>query len=464
MTVLSVDGSELIHSTYLGGEDDEVATGIAIGAHGVVLVTGETRSADFPLHIPLQDGFGGGVADVFVAGWDPHESLLVFSTYIGGSGDDIGADITVDSAGHIYLTGQTTSLDFDTVHPWQGGMVGRGTDAFVAKLRQDGLAFVYSTYLGGEGFDSGLGIAADVSGHAYVTGMTDSTDFPTTDGVVQSVAMGAGDAFVTKINPDGSELIYSTYLGGTELDEGRGIAIDSQRHVYVIGRTASPDFFEVVPVQDEFGGTEDMFLTKLGSSGSMLEYSTYLGGTRSDSGNGVAIDGLGNAYITGTTHSIEFPTVATFRNLLGQASSGAAFIGTIDRDDILQPDLPDLAVTLDRVKIKMRSAGARIVVECTVKNVGTVDARDPFLIVLLLSENTRRDNADLVIQSVEIDGLQSGLEMKHKFKASNLDLDSRFLIARSLIVQVDNQDTVIESNEVNNTAVRSIVDSVVDGE
>ena len=387
VAVLSVDGSELVYSTYLGGEDDDVATSIAIDRHGVAVVTGETRSTDFPLQAPLQEEFAGGLADAFVAALDPYEPALMFSTYVGGSGDDVGAAIAVDSSGYVYLTGETTSPNFTTFRPWQSHIAGGGTDAFVAKLESDGMAFVYSTYLGGVDLDGGMGIAADPSGHAYVTGRTHSTDFPATNGVVQPVAAGEGDVFVTKLNPNGSALVYSTYLGGSELDEGRAITVDSRRNAYVIGRTASPDFFEVAPLQDEFGGAQDAFLTKLGPRGSTLRYSTYLGGLREDVGNGIALDALGNAYVTGVIRSIDFQTVGTFRNLLGQASAGAAFIAIIDRGNTPVLNLPDLVVRLDRVKFGTRSVGDRVVVKFTVQNVGSVDVPAPFLITLLLSDN-----------------------------------------------------------------------------
>ena len=288
---------------------------------------------------------------------------------------------------------------------------------------------------------------------SYVTGRTDSTDFPTTIDVVQPVAAGEGDVFVTKFNPTGSTLLYSTYLGGSELDAGRAIAVDSRRYAYVIGRTASPDFVEVAPLQDDFGGTQDAFLTKLGPRGSTFGYSTYLGGAREDVGNGIALDAFGNAYVIGVVRSVDFQTVGTFRNLLGQASSGAAFIAKIDRGKTPALDLPDLVVRLDRVKFGTRSGGDRVVVKVTVQNVGTVDVPSPFLITLLLSNNARVDDGDIAIQSVEIDGLKAGFRMRQKFKVTGLDpIDRKFVIAR-----VDAENAVIESDEMNNMAVRALV-------
>ena len=451
LAVLSVDGSELLYSSYLGGGGDDSATGIAIDQRGVVFVTGETRSTDFPIQAPLQHVFGGGVADAFVTSVDPYEPALTFSTFVGGNGDDVGAAIAVDSTGHVYLSGETTSSNFKTFRPWQARIAGGISDAFVAKLDPGGSAFVYSTYLGGADSDWGRGIAADLSGHAYVTGRTDSIDFPITAGVFQPVAAGAGDGFVTKFSPDGSALVYSTYLGGSEFDEGRGIAVDSGRQAYVIGSTASPDYFEVTPLQEDFGGTQDVFVTKLGPSGSILGYSTYLGGGREEVGNGIALDIFGSAYVTGVIRSIDFQTVGTFRNLLGQASSGAAFIGKIDRGTAPSPDLPDLAVRLDRVKFGTGSGGDRVVVKFAVQNFGVMDARGPFIIALLLSNDSRANDGDIAIQSVEVENLKAGFEARHKFKVTGLDpLDGKFVI-----IHADEGNAVIESDELNNMAIRA---------
>ncbi len=451
IAVLGEDGSELLYSSYLGGGDDDVATSIAIDQRGMVFVTGETRSTDFPLQSPLQPEFGGGIADAFIAAFDPFECPSLYTTYLGGEGDDVGSSITVDSGGHAYVTGETRSPDFPTVSFKQARLAG-GVDAFVAKLEHDGSALVYSTYLGGSDSDRGRGIAVDSSGHAYVTGRTDSSDFPTTSSVVQSMAAGAGDAFVSKFNFTGTTLLYSTYLGGSELDEGRGIAVDSRRHAYVIGRTASPDFFEVTPLQEGFGGGQDVFLTKLGPRGSTLGYSTYIGGAREDVGTGVTRDVSGNAYITGTMRSVDFQTIGTFRNLLSQASSGAAFVAKIDRGNVLALDLPDLLVRLDQSKFGTRSSGDRVVFTFTVQNIGKADVRDPFLITMRLSDNNRADGRGLVVQSVKAGRLASGHKVSYKLKATGLDSTE----GRFIVIRVDDEDLVIESNELNNAVVERV--------
>jgi hypothetical protein len=183
-------------------------------------------------------------------------------------------------------------------------------DAFVAKINVAGTALVYSTYLGGGSVDpdQGNGIAVDLAGNAYVTGTTTSTDFPTTAGAFQAVFGGNLDAFVVKLNPTGSALVYSTYIGGSSTEFGRSIAVDLAGNAYVTGLTASTDFPTVNPLQPVLGGLEDAFVVKLNPTGSALVYSTFLGGSGSDDATGIAVVLAGNAYVIGTTASTDFPT------------------------------------------------------------------------------------------------------------------------------------------------------------
>jgi len=179
----------------------------------------------------------------------------------------------------------------------------------VTKLNPTGTALVYSTYLGGTGNDAGYGIAVDTAGNAYVTGVTYSTDFPTTTGAFQTTFGGGyGEAFVTKLNPTGTALVYSTYLGGTGSDIGGGIAVDTAGNAYVTGSTGSTFPTTAGAFQTTFGGVYDAFVTKLNPTGTALVYSTYLGGTGNDAGDGIAVDTAGNAYVTGFTESTDFPT------------------------------------------------------------------------------------------------------------------------------------------------------------
>ncbi len=215
----------LVYSTYLGGSGDDHGQAIAVDPSGNVYVTGYTFSTNFPTANPLQGAYGGGTYDAFVAKLNSAGSALVYSTYLGGSGYDLGLGIAADASGNAYVIGDTSSTNFPTVNPLQAGY-GGGSDAFVAKVNATGSALVYSTYLGGSGGDQGQGIAVDSSGNASVTGTTQSTDFPTAN-PLQAKLSGIGDAFVAKLNASGLALAYSTYLGGSDFDQGHDIAVNA---------------------------------------------------------------------------------------------------------------------------------------------------------------------------------------------------------------------------------------------
>ena len=244
---------------------------------------------------------------------------LAYSTYLGGSsggldfgqGTDQGNGIAVDSSGNAYVTGFTQSSDFPVTSGALQTTSAGFADAFVSKLNSDGSALIYSTYLGGTGRDQGQRIAVDSSGSAYIVGSTESNDFPTTAGALQTTFGGGDDAFVSKLNSSGSALIYSTYLGGSDIDLGRGLAVDSSGNAYLTGATLSSNFpITSGALQTTFVGFGDAFVSKLNSSGSALIYSTYLGGSISQFGYGVAVDSSGNAYVAGVTMSVDFPIVA----------------------------------------------------------------------------------------------------------------------------------------------------------
>ncbi len=234
------------------------------------------------------------------------DPVLVYSTFLGGSGDDHAFAVAVDASDNVYVTGMTQSVDFPTAGtPPQGANAG-GEDVFVTKLAPDS-ALIYSTYLGGSGNEWGTGIAVDGAGNAYVTGWTDSTDFPTAGVPSQAANIGNEDAFVTMLDPT-SALVYSTYLGGSGQDRGAGIAVDGAGNAHVTGFTDSTDFPTAgTPSQvANAGNHRDAFVTKLDST-SALVYSTYLGGFGDDMSTGIALDGSGNAYVTGSTNSTDFP-------------------------------------------------------------------------------------------------------------------------------------------------------------
>jgi hypothetical protein len=311
---------ELIYSTFLGGSQDDEGRGIVIDAEGNAYITGLTLSTDFPTANAFQS-VKNVSGDVFVTKLNPAGTAIVYSTYIGGSGMDAGFGIAVDSSGSAYVTGSTASSNFPLVNPFHSTF-GPLVDAFVTKLNPTGDALVYSTYLGGSDFDEGHAIAVDASGNAYVTGYTVSRqDFPTAD-PIQPVNGNAsngsawGDAFVTKLNPAGSALIFSTYLGGSTQDQGNGIAVDQSGNVYVAGFAESDNFPLHNPLQSQLLGYRDAFVAKFAPAGTSLIYSTYLGGPGLEIGGGasndtataITADADGNAYVTGWTESYSFPT------------------------------------------------------------------------------------------------------------------------------------------------------------
>jgi Beta-propeller repeat len=271
--VVSYDRSEpliidpvLVYSTYLGGSANDEGFGIVVDSAGNAYVTGDTKSPNFPTASPIQAAFGGGIRNAFVTKLNAAGNALVYSTYLGGSGDDSGSSIAVDSSGNAYVTGSTSSTNFPTVNPFQATNHGF-LDAFVAKLNSVGSAFVYSTYLGGGGDDFGAGIAVDSAGNAYLTGSTKSTNFPTAGTLQATHGAASANAFVTELNAAGGALIYSTYLGGNGInnaDGAFGIAVDSAGNAYVTGLAGSTDFPTVNAIQPVSGGSlTDAFVAKI---------------------------------------------------------------------------------------------------------------------------------------------------------------------------------------------------------
>ena len=329
----------LTYSTYLGGSDIDAAFGIAVDSAGNAYVTGITASPNFPTANAFQAGFGGGngfyiaglgSADAFVTKLNADGSLA-YSTYLGGNGDDYTFGIAVDSSGSAYVTGVTTSPNFPTTpNSFQSAYDGDLEDAFVTKLSANGSALGYSTYFTGS--SEGHGIAVDSSGNAYVTGETGNAGFVTTANAFQMALRSAGhnltNAFVRKLNAAGSALVYSTFLGGSITDSAFGIAVDSSGNAYVTGFTRSPNFPTANAFQAAIGGSQNAFVSKLNPAGSALVYSTYLGGSGQDQGNGIAVDSSGNAYVTGTTRSANFPTANAFQSAIG--GSPSAFVTKLD--------------------------------------------------------------------------------------------------------------------------------------
>jgi uncharacterized protein (TIGR03437 family) len=333
----------LIYATYLGGSSDDVGNGIAVDSAGNAYVVGNTASANFPAASPIQPAsFRGcsasltyvpsGCTDAFVAKLSKGGDALLYSTFLGGTGRDTGTALAVDATGSAYVTGLTDSADFPTVKPMQAAL-GAGTcgsspctDAFVAKVNAEGSQLVYSTYLGASGSDSGSAIAIDPGGNAYIAGSTDSPGFPTTPGAFGKTCggtCGGGDAFAVKLNPAGSALVYSTYLGGSQGDYATGIAVDTLGNAYLTGTTVSEDF-PTTPDAFRARGRWDAFVTKLNASGSAVLYSTFLGGAHFS--NNIALDASGNIYVTGSTDSSDFPTLDPAYKPVPAPDSGGGYL------------------------------------------------------------------------------------------------------------------------------------------
>ena len=318
----------VMYSGYLGGADDDGGAAVAVDSEGNSYVAGFTASVDFPVRNALQPANAGGRpfgSDAFVVKLNPTGTAIVYGSYLGGSGDDAANGVAVDDASNAYLTGVTFSADFPTANPFQQP-AGGSADAFVAKVNAAGSALVYSTYLGGESDDMGMGLVVDGAGNAYVTGITGSADFPLLNAVQAELGGGTPlgfDAFVAKLNAAGSALAYSTYLGGAGIEAGLGIALDPGGNVYVVGEANSSDFPTENPLQLGSGGLNDSFVVKLNPSGSAFDYSTYFGGDDDDSATSVAVDDSGNAYIAGLSRSTDAPaTFGAFQtNTAGEADA-----------------------------------------------------------------------------------------------------------------------------------------------
>jgi hypothetical protein len=282
-----------------------------------------------------------------VSAYDPTRPLvidpvLVYSTYLGGSGQDLGYGLAVDSSGSAYVTGHTASLNFPiTAGAPQTAYGGSFADVFVTKLNPAGDALVYSTYLGGSNGDEGKGIAVDTSGSAYVVGNSRSANFPTTPGAFQTAPAGGpnlGDAFAAKLSPAGDALVYSTFLGGSHDDRAQGVALDAAGRAFVSGSTVSSNF----PLFNQFqgypgDGNSNCFVTRLNAAGSALTYSTYLGGSAGEFNGGIAVDSTGKAYVSGSTTSADFPTVNAFQP--GLSGARDVFVAKIDADQAGAPSL-----------------------------------------------------------------------------------------------------------------------------
>jgi hypothetical protein len=321
----------LIFSSYFGGNGNDIGNGIKLDLAGNIYICGRTGSTNFPGNpIPgTPAGFlNGSTTAAYVAKISP-SGALIFSSYVGGTDDQaFGASVAVDSNGNVYLAGTTTATDFPTLNPIQPTNHG-STDAFVLELNSGGSALVYSTYLGGSQVDYVSMMKVDGSGNAYVSGSTASPDFPTLNAVQPKYGGGGFDAYAAKISPNGSALVYSTFIGGSGTDFDNSAALDSSGNLYVFGDTDSVDF----PVKNAFqavsGGGVDGWIVKLDPTGSIVIYSTYIGGSGGDAVRGGQPDASGNLYITGNTSSPNFPILNGIQPTYG-GGNGDAWVAALN--------------------------------------------------------------------------------------------------------------------------------------
>lgn len=328
-------GNRIVYATYLGGTADDNARGIAVDGSGRAYVTGDTDSRNFPLAQPFQGTFGGSSYDGFITRLSADGGALSYSSYLGGSGNDLPAGVAVDSNGNAYIAGRTFSTNFPNTNGFQTAFAGRLFDGFLTKINAAGSAVAYSTYLGGNTYDFATAVALDAGNNAYVTGFTFSSGFPTKTALQGTLAAGSctspgssssncADAFVAKVDTTASgaaSLVYSTFLGGGKNDYGNAIAVDSTGAVYIAGTTDSANFPTANALQGANAGYYDAFIAKLNAAGSALVYSTYLGAPGYDEITALRVDGSGRAFVFGPTASTAFPLKSAFQTAHGGGSS-----------------------------------------------------------------------------------------------------------------------------------------------
>ncbi len=350
LTEMKPDGSALVYSTYLGGTEIDYGTALAIDASGNAYVTGYTNSIDFPTLNPLQLS-NDGLYDAFVTEISPTGTML-YSTYLGGSLSDYGTGISIGPGGSVYVSGYTFSTNFPTQNALQSSLSG-GSDLFVSKFVPGATALEFSTYLGGSSIDRASSMVVDADGDVFLTGDTQSNNFPVTFNAYQPSLEGTDNAFLAELSPDGTSLTFSTYFGGSQTDQASALALDSAGNIYITGFTQSSNFPTLDPFQAILGiagagtcistnlitiptGTlcSDAFIAKFAPSG-LPTYSSFLGGNGNDMGQSITVDSLQNAYVAGATYSPNFPTTAgAFQwTYLGSTTFSNAFLAKIGPQD-----------------------------------------------------------------------------------------------------------------------------------
>ncbi|HEX4950055.1 MAG TPA: SBBP repeat-containing protein [Blastocatellia bacterium] len=369
---LNPTGSALAYLTYLGGDESDAANAIAIDKDGNAVIAGATNARNFPTANPMQANSGGST-DGFVAKLNGAGSALLWSTYLGGAGTDTAADLALNAAGQPYVTGTTTSTNFPTANPLQAATKGLN-EGFVAKLRADGSGLDFSTYLGGTRNETANSIALDAAGNVYVAGVTDSIDFPLADAVQtmlngSSTPSSASDAFVTKFNPAGSALVYSTYLGGLVSDSALSIAVDALNQAHVTGFTGSPNFPLVNPIQSTLSGS-DLFVAKLGVDADLAVTQTQLR-------NPVMVNSNQTYTITAANNG---PSPATGVRISDTLPTGVSFVSATSSQGSCAHNNGVVTCTLGALD-KQKSATITLIVTPTVagklNHTVTISSNDP---------------------------------------------------------------------------------------
>jgi hypothetical protein len=308
---LNPAGTALVYSTYLGGSGVDSGSAIALDSSNNAIVTGDTTSSDLPVSSTAFQKQLAGATDAFVARLNAAGNAILSCSYLGGSATEHAAAIAVDSAGHIYIGGSTTSTNLPVSSAYQA-QSGGGQDGFITAFASDASSLMFSTYLGGSSGDTAgspeevNGLALDSAGNVIVAGTTPSSDFPITAGAYQTIFGGQTDGFITKLSNTG-QVLDSTFLGGTSTDGINALALDFHGYPYVTGYTGSTDFPVQTPVQNSNAGLQDAFEVKLNSTLSGLLFGTYIGGSQSEAANAIAVDSQTGVVIAGETGSADFP-------------------------------------------------------------------------------------------------------------------------------------------------------------
>ncbi len=307
VTVLGRAGAALLYSTHIGGGSDDSALAVALGPDGSVFLAGRTGSSNYPTVTPIETDAAG--SDVFISKIAPTGASLVYSTYLGGSGEEAAISLAVDGSGGAFIVGETNSNDYPTTVGALQRVRGGDFDAFATRIGPSGTTLVYSTYVGGDAYDSAAGVDVTSSGEAVLVGLAGSVDFPLENAIQDTLAPGSYHAFAMKLSPSGTGLRYSTFLGGDLDDYATNVALDDEGAAVVVGWTIGPTFPTHDPIYGTPGGSVDGFALEIAPDGSEIRFSTFLPGDFEDEPRDVAIGPDGRIYVVGDTNSSNYPTV-----------------------------------------------------------------------------------------------------------------------------------------------------------